>query len=196
MFLSDVELRRFTKEGRIVISPFDDGLIRGGSICLRLGMQFMPLSATQELDCRVAETYPACSVVEADRETGYSIPPNEFVLGTTLEKISIPLDMAAWMSNLSGLARLGLQVVFSQFVGPGYGELKPSALTLELFNALKVPIRVYPGMRICHLVFLRANTVATAGYDTQVGTYAQQDGPRASRFYSEFHNRTPGARDG
>lgn len=184
---SNTELIELVRKGVLVIDPFDPRFVRGASVCLRLGSQFMSPEFTGEVNVRVQESYPTCPITEVDPESGISIPSKTLVLANTLERVALSRGIIGWISNLSGLARLGLQVVLSNLVSPGYGEHGPTTLTLELFNALDVSIRVYPGMRICHLILLRLQQAATISYDTQVGTYAGQSGPRASQFYSDFH---------
>jgi dCTP deaminase len=186
MILSNVDILKLVQTGGLVIEPFDAKLVRGASVCLRLGPEFKRMDCRQEIDIRRSETFPAHEEFSSDEYTGFLIPPKTLILASTLERIILPLDIAGWLSNLSGLARLGLQVVLSSLVSPGYGERGATKLTLELLNSLDVPIRVYPKMRICHLTFWRTQQTATVSYDAQVGTYAMQAGPRESRFYTDF----------
>jgi dCTP deaminase len=187
MILTDVEINEFIRSSRIVIDPFDSELVRGASVCLRLGTKFMHVKSGNEIDVRIKETYPNYITSSVLDGSGFVVPAKTFVLASTFEKIALPLDVAGWMSNLSGLARMGLQVIFSNLVSPGYGEFGKTSLTLELFNALDVGVRIHPGMRICHLTFLRSSRPASKSYDAQVGTYANQSGPRASHFHTDFN---------
>jgi len=184
--LSDRQIIQSVRNKEIVIQPFDMRLVRGASVCLRLGTKSMQLKCPKAVDVRTESSYPRYSLIEFGATTGIEIPRKTLILADTLEQIALPRGIVGWLSNLSGLARLGLQVVLSNLVSPGYGEHGPTSLTLELFNALEVPLRVYSEMRICHLMFLRVQEPATKSYDAQVGTYALQSGPRGSLFYTDF----------
>ncbi len=184
--LSNQQIIQSVQNKEIIIEPFDIRLVRGASICLRLGYESMRMECTGTVDVRLEASYPLYKKIEVDARTGLEIPAKRLVLASTYEKIALPRDVVGWLSNLSGLARLGLQVVLSHLVSPGYGEHGSTSLTLELFNTLDVPIKLYSEMRICHLTFLHLQEPATTSYDSQVGTYARQAGPRGSRFYTDF----------
>lgn len=184
--LVDSEIRALVADGSLKISPFDERLVRGGSLCLRLGYEALVPKCSSGVDIKDLATYPSYVSTKIDATQGFELTPRAFVLAATMEKIALPLNVGGWISNLSGLARLGLQVVFSSWITPGYGSATPTTLTLEIYNALDVGVKIYPGMRICHIVFFPSVLSADAGYDTQVGTYSGQEGPRTSQFYREF----------
>ena len=185
MILSNVEIINLIKTGELRIDPFSDRLVRPASVCLRLGGSCLFLEANGEIDVRDKRTFPRYRSITATA-AGIVIPARRLVLVNTLETISLSRRVAGWVENLSGLARLGLQVVLSNYITPGYGENGPSTLTLELFNTLDVPIRIYPEMRVCHLVLAMLAVPADSGYDKQVGTYSRQTDARESHFFNEF----------
>ena len=186
MFLSDNQIRSLILDGTIVIEPFDERLVRPASICLRLGSEYLTPAAKGAVDIASKDTYPQFELGRDGPEGSTVVPPRSWILASTLERIALPRTMAAWISNLSGLARLGLGVGLSSFVSPGFGEQGPSTLALEISNRLEVPIHLRPRMRICHLVFLRLEQEASRSYDSQVGTYSHQTTPRTSVFYSDL----------
>jgi len=53
-------------------------------------------------------------------------------------------------------------------------------ITLEFYNANSRPLRIYPGMRICQLVFAQMEQPAENPYR---GKYQGQRGTTASRIY-------------
>ena len=67
----------------------------------------------------------------------FIIHPGDFVLGSTLEKITIPNNMVARIEGKSSLGRLGLLIHSTAgFVDPGFS----GNLTLELANVSRLPI--------------------------------------------------------
>lgn len=186
--ISDVDIIRLIEQQRFRIDPLEESLIRPASICLRLGSEYLVLETNgKPVDVKRKSTYPKYQPLSVSCSEGsIVIPPKEVVLVNTLERIALSSDIGGWITNLSGLARLGLQIALSHYVSPGYGDEGLTTLTLELFNFLDVPIHVYPGMRICHLLLFELSTEATTSYDRLVGTYSHQTGPRGSRFYTDF----------
>jgi len=190
MILSNVEIISLLETGDIQIQPFEEKLVRPASVCLRLGRKCVSVEVSREIDVRDKSTYPRYEMIAAAADGGIFVPPKQMILAHTMEAIALSRQIAARIENLSGLARLGLQVALSNYISPGYGESGMSTLTLELFNTLEVPIRVYPEMRICHLVFTRLAVPCASSYDRQVGTYSRQTGPRGSHFFFEFTDAT------
>ena len=138
-------------------------------------------------------TYPNYKINKIN-STGLEIKPNKLILVNTHERIKLSREYAGFIQNLSGLARLGLQIMLSNFINPGFGEISPSTLTLEILNYSGVPIRIYPTMRICHLIFFNLSSKASSGYDTQVGTYAEQTSPMGSMFHTDFQKAKNGGK--
>ena len=60
-------------------------------------------------------------LVEVDPAEGFVLHPGEFVLGSTLEMVSLPDDLAARVEGKSSLGRLGLLThATAGFVDPGF----------------------------------------------------------------------------
>jgi dCTP deaminase len=106
---------------------------------------------------------------------GFSLHPGDFVLGSTLEYIRLPDDVAARLDGRSSIGRLGIKVhATAGFVHPGY----EGTLTFELSNAGRVPVTLRPGDRIAQLTF-----VHVAGVQVPYsGKYARMAGTGLSRF--------------
>jgi len=186
MLQCDNQIRLLLLKGIIHIDPLDQRCIRPSSVCLRLGPVYLIPTTRGSLDIAKQDTYPHFESREGSIECPICVPANSFILGHTIERISLPRSHAAWISNLSGLARLGIGAVLSSFVSPGFGERRPATLTLEISNSLNVPVYLHPGMRICHLLFFRLEGESNESYDTQVGTYSNQENPEASQFFKDF----------
>ncbi len=108
----------------------------------------------------------------------FVLHPNEFVLGCTLEYLKLPADLAGRLEGKSTWGRLGLQVHSTAgFVDPGFD----GALTFELQNVGKVPIPLFPGMRVAQICFFEcpptpipSGLEATKSYSGRVGVTGSQ----------------------
>ncbi len=76
------------------------------------------------------------------------IPPQSFVIGTTMEVIKLPNNMSAFVEGRSSIGRLGLFIQNAGWVNPGF----EGHITLELYNANRVSIELKAGRRICQVV--------------------------------------------
>jgi len=187
MIISDVTIRKLIKNKEINICPFEEKYIRPASICLRLGEDYLLAIENKDIiDLKDENTFPKYIPSKCNPEKGFILEPSKMVLFNTLEKISLSLNYSGWLSSLSGLARLGIQVVFSQYISPGFGENGLTTIALEIINLNNRPIRIYPGMRICHLVLCELSNQSSRGYDSLIGTYSNQTKPFSSQFYNDF----------
>jgi dCTP deaminase len=160
--LSDGTIRRLVDEGRIRIDPWDADMVQPASVDLRLGDSFRVFhnhrAAAIDLDDPPENLTEA--VVVDDREP-FVIHPGEFVLGRTLEWVSIPDDIVARIEGKSSLGRLGLIVhATAGFVDPGF----EGTLTLEITNLTRVPIKLYAGRPIAQLSFMTLDRPAERPY--------------------------------
>jgi dCTP deaminase len=96
------------------------------------------------------------------------------MLATTTEILNLPKDITAFVEGRSSIGRLGL---FSENAGWVDANFR-GQITLELFNATNKPIKLYPGMRICQLVFAKTNEVPETVYN---GKYQDQTGATGSQ---------------
>lgn len=75
--------------------------------------------------------------------------PGALVLVPTLEWFKLPPTLKGVVTARSSWAREGLNIATATFVDPGYTGI----ITLELSNLGRVPIALYPGMRIAQIAF-------------------------------------------
>ncbi len=125
-------------------------------------------------------------LVEVDPGEGFVLHPGEFVLGSTLELVQLPDDLAARVEGKSSLGRLGLLThATAGFVDPGFR----GHVTLELSNVATLPIMLWPGMKIGQLAFFQLSSPAEHPYGSaKYGShYQDQRGPTASRSFQKFH---------
>ncbi len=160
--LSDGTIRRLVADGRIVIDPWDDGMVQPASVDLRLGNSF-----------RVFHNHRAAAIDLADPPTGltelieigddepFVIHPGEFCLGQTLEWVELPDDVVARIEGKSSLGRLGLIVhATAGFVDPGW----KGTLTLEVTNLTRIPIKLWAKRPIAQLSFMTLDAPAERPY--------------------------------
>jgi deoxycytidine triphosphate deaminase len=105
---------------------------------------------------------------------GLWLHPHQFVLGTTLEFIRIPLTCAAYVLGRSSWGRLGLLVATAVMIQPGFS----GAITLELENVGESPIKLYPGLKIAQLAVHSLPDETQYPYRKK---YLSPTGPQASR---------------
>ena len=111
--------------------------------------------------------------------------PGEFVLGSTLEVVTLPDDLAGRLEGKSSLGRLGLLTHSTAgFIDPGFS----GHITLELSNVANLPITLWPGMKIGQLCLFRLSSAAEHPYGSAMygSRYQGQRGPTPSRSYQNF----------
>lgn len=110
--------------------------------------------------------------------------PGEFILGSSVETVTFPNDLAGELTGKSSLGRLGLQVhATAGFFDPGF----TGTCTLEMSNVSRLPIRLWPGMLIAQMRFVRLSRASEEPYgsDRLHSRYQGQNGPTASRYNRE-----------
>lgn len=96
----------------------------------------------------------------------YELAPQAFVIGQTLERVSLPKDIAARVEGRSSLARLGLGVhITAPKIDPGFR----GQITLEFFNFGPHTLRLTYEARICTLILERLGRPAQSGYAGRYG---------------------------
>lgn len=166
--LSGSELREEKEAGRLVIDPPVANVDKlGVAIDLTLHNVFWRSALPRYRDIEVvvgldADPYEFMQPETADELV---LAPNEFVLGETAEAIGVPLHLCGWIEGKSGRARLGLEVhLTAPKIDPGWGNLRPKRITLEIVNNHHVKIRLRAGAPIAQVVFHRLGTPASAPY--------------------------------
>jgi len=157
------------------------------SFDLRLGSEFGVLD-TRKLDLvdtREMDSYSEYIRKEThDPDEGIIVHPGEFVLGSTLESISVPDDMVARVEGRSSYGRLGIIVhATAGYIDPGF----EGDITLEIQNLGNVPVRIYPEDRICQIVFENMTERADRPYGEKSDTkYMGQTGATGSKLEDEL----------
>ena len=186
MVLSDRTIARLLDEQRIVIEPYDESLLQPSSVDVRVDRFFRVFHNARYAYIDVKEPQEDLTeLVEIDDERPFILHPGEFVLGSTLELIGIPSDLAARLEGKSSLGRLGLLTHSTAgFLDPGF----QGHVTLELSNVANLPITLYPGMRIGQIAVFQLTTPAERPYGSGGvrSKYQGQRGPTPSRYWENF----------
>ena len=181
MVLSDRTIREELASGRLVIDPFDDALVQPSSVDVRVAGEFRVFHNNRQPYIDVRRPFDDLTELVAIRpDEPFILHPGEFVLGSTVERVTIPDDLVARLEGKSSLGRLGLLIHSTAgYIDPGFD----GTVTLELSNVARLPITIYLGMKIGQISFLRLTTPVDRAYQ---GKYLGQTGPTASRFHEEF----------
>lgn len=172
MILSDGEIIEYLNENKLIVTPMDETQLQPASIDIRLGNTFCIL------DCEENKPVKLGSRVnyKAFTQEKYELLPGQFVLASSMEYISLPTDLAAFVEGRSSLGRMGLFIQNAAWVEPGFsGEI-----TLELFNASKYAIELQAGYKIGQLIFAKTERNVLNPYS---GKYQNQRGATGSREY-------------
>ena len=186
VILSDRTIREELDAGRIVIDPLLPKSIQPSSVDLHIDRYFRVFRNHTMGHIDVKKNLEELTeLVEIAEEDTFMLHPGEFVLGSTLERVSLPTDLVARLEGKSSLGRLGLLIHSTAgFVDAGWD----GQLTLELSNVANLPITLYPGMKIGQISFLQMSTPAEHPYGAgKLGSkYQGQVGPTASQYWRNF----------
>ena len=186
MVLSDRTIRRLLAEGHVAIEPYEEELLQPSSVDVRVDRLFRVFRNSRYPFIDVKQPMEELTeLVEVDEEEPFILHPGEFVLGSTLERITLPDDLVARLEGKSSLGRLGLLIHSTAgFIDPGWD----GHVTLELSNVANLPITIYYGMRIGQLSFVQLTEPAETPYGAGAlgSKYQGQGEPTASRFYLNF----------
>ena len=187
MLLSDRDIRAELASGRVVLEPFDAGMVQPSSVDVRLDKYFRVFENHRYPHIDPAEEQPELTrMVEPNDGEPFILHPGEFVLASTYEVVTLPDDVAGRLEGKSSLGRLGLLTHSTAgFIDPGFS----GHVTLELSNVATLPIKLWPGMKIGQLCLIRLSSPAEQPYGSSVygSRYQGQRGPTASKSYLNFH---------
>jgi dCTP deaminase len=186
--LSDIDIKKALESKDIIIEPLDFKDIQPSSVDLRVGYDFRIFQNHKytHIDPK-AQQEELTTLVSASSDEPFILHPGEFVLGTTLEKVSLSNKVVARLEGKSSLGRIGLLIHSTAgFVDPGFEGF----LTLELSNVANLPIKIYPEMKIGQISFYNLTTPSESSYGSELygSKYQGQKGPTPSRSHNDFSN--------
>lgn len=175
MILTDRELVLEIDAGHIRFEPDIDRnrQIQDASVDVRLGLKLripkqLPNVVIQPTDRITQDLYGDEMTIEDD---GFILRPNRLVLGSTYEKIILPLHLAGRLEGRSSLARLGLTIhATSGHIAPGFS--RPVILEIVNFGANAIVLK--PLMYIAQVIYEKVSMLPSKAYS---GQFAEQEGP-------------------
>jgi len=188
MVLSDVDIRRYIAQGKIKISPELPAEQFGScSVDFKLGTEFNVFEHSRNAYIDLRENKGIEGLMRSvfvPAGDSFILQPREFVLAITEETLELDDDVLGRLEGRSSLGRIGIIVHGTAgLFDPGWA----GKATLELSNLGRMPVALYPGMRICSFTFEQLSTPSSVPYGKKVGNkYAGQTSPLASRLAGEF----------
>ncbi len=179
MILSDGTLKAMIKSGELVVEPIDPQSIQPASIDCRLGDHFLIVEQNQ-MDIITLDADIKYREITSESIT---IPPHTFLLATTQEYIELPDNLTAFVEGRSSIGRIGLFIQNAGWVDPGF----KGRITLELYNAGSLPIKLQAGKRICQLVFCSMDKRAESPYQGKYQGQSNTVGSRVSQDKDRVH---------
>ena len=179
MILSDGGIQSRLDKKELIIDPLDKDCIQPASVDLKLGKEFIIVKhwGADILDFNSEPSYHSVSSDE------FLVPSHSFVLATTVETLHLPDNLTAFVEGRSSVGRMGLFIQNAGWVDPGF----KGQLTLELYNANNLPIRLRSGRRICQIVFCEMDQKTKTPYK---GKYQGQKGATGTRIFMDKENST------
>jgi len=178
MILSDRSLKKLIESQELQISGLSQNSIQSSSIDLTLGNEFALFKYWENTDTLDLKKDPTYFKIIADE---FILPPHTFVLGTTKETICLPQKINAFVGGRSSIGRMGLFIQNAPWIAPGF----KGQITLELYNANALPIRLKAGHRICQIVLCELDHLPEHPYQ---GKYQNQKGVSGTRISTDFEN--------
>ena len=180
MILSNVDIQERLKKGDLKVEPIEPHQVGPCSVDVRLGNVVRSFKLTDHtvIDPKTYDDpkrgerlLSGGGKVEIHEYTDafhmtkpFVLHPRDFVLGGTHEWIEVPDDLGCRIEGRSSLGRIGVIVhATAGWVDPGF----KGTLTLEITNIGKVPVRLYPGMRIGQLLFYKLLSPSTNPYHSR-----------------------------
>ena len=180
MIYSDQDIRRALEEGELVIEPRPVlAAYATSSVDLLLGDAFTvfdPPTPGVEIAVMVAQADPEEAVQQFGRvvsvpsDSYIELKPNAFALAYTVERVKLPLNLAARVEGKSSVARWGLSV---HQTAPTIHAGFHGNIRLEIANVGPFVCGLTPSMQICQLVIEELKS------------------PPENEFRSRFQNQSP-----
>ena len=163
MILSDGDIDHIIKSGKaFLVNPYNDEMLQPNSIDLCLGSELKTLH-NKSIDLS---------------QDSYKLKPNEFILGSTIEKIAMPHDLCGHIDGKSSIGRLGVFIENSGFVDSGF----VGNITLEIYNASDKEFELVHGMPICQILFQTLTSPVEKPYGTRDNHYQHSEGTVLSKW--------------
>jgi len=183
MILSDKDIIEAVKQKKIFIKPFKKEKVQPASVDIHLDKEFMVFdtNANFVVDTRkpVANLMKKVSITKSQ---SFVLHPGEFALGLIIEETGVDSEHVGRLEGKSSLGRLGLIIhTTAGYLDPG-NKLK---MTLELYNAGRLPIKLYYKMPIGQMAFEKMSSPCDRPYGSKglKSKYYGDKGVQASKMH-------------
>ena len=175
--LSDRWIKEMVRTNNM-ISPFENKQVRGNKISYGL--------SSFGYDARVSNEFKIFTNVNSEivdpknfklnnfiskKGEECIIPPNSFVLSSTVEYFRIPNDVMVICLGKSTYARCGIIVNVTPLEPSWEGNV-----TLEFSNTTPLPAKIYANEGAAQFIFLKGNEKPNITYADRNGKYMKQSG--------------------
>ncbi len=182
MILNDTDILGLTKSN--LLEPFSVSQLSGATYDVTLDDVIHEISATSDIVNLNDQSFIDDLYVERDISEGYLIKPNQFILGTLKEKVTLPDDVVACILPRTRFTRLGL-IVSGQYCNPSYS----GRLQIGILNASPNNISIVKGLSIAQLIFARLESAPSSErlYKNQrTSAYQDEDEFIGAKFDNEL----------
>ena len=174
---SDKWIKKMVKD-HSMISPFEKKQVRSDKISFGV--------SSYGYDARVSDEFKIFTNVNSEivdpknfkltsfvskKSSECIIPPNSFVLASTIEYFKIPKDVLVICLGKSTYARCGIIVNVTP-LEPGW----EGHVTLEFSNTTPLPAKIYANEGVSQFIFLKGNETPEVTYEDRNGKYMRQKG--------------------
>ena len=174
---SDKWIKKMAKDHEM-IAPFEDQQVRGDKISFGV--------SSYGYDARVSNEFKIFTNVNSEivdpknfkptnfvtkKSSECIIPPNSFVLASTIEYFKVPKDILVICLGKSTYARCGIIVNVTP-LEPGW----EGHVTLEFSNTTPLPAKIYANEGVAQFIFLKGTEVPEVTYADRNGKYMRQTG--------------------
>ncbi len=162
-----------------MISPFEENQVRKGKISYGLSSFGYDARVSDEFKIFTNVNGPEVVDPKNFKPTNFVtkkvseciIPPNSFVLASTVEYFKIPKDVLVVCLGKSTYARCGIIVNVTP-LEPGW----EGNVTLEFSNTTPLPAKIYANEGVAQFIFLQGNEKPEITYSDRKGKYMGQVG--------------------
>jgi len=145
MILSDIDIIRHINNNIFLVNPFNPEYLQPASVDLHLNNDLMTVDG---------------DLIDISNNS-YFLKPNEFILGSTIEKIKLPQNIVGHVDGRSSIGRLGILVhVSAGYIDPCF----EGNVTLELCNLSNRPFELKVGQSLCQIIFEMLSSPCQRGY--------------------------------
>lgn len=151
MCLSKSVIQKLLKAKTINIEPFDEKYLDATAYEAHLSEKLFKVSPVNKTAFNGMQPKEK-TLSKLKFESGiYVLKPGEFIIGKTIEKLTLPENIAGIFDGKASLAQIGL---FTNISSIHIDPLTNSDITVEIYNASSYPINLAVGMKIGQIVLV------------------------------------------